>query len=575
MSGNTQLLAAAVWKLVRDQQAQGASVVTPDSGANQPRNGLPPWLAGFIGGDMPGVNEVQQVTAVGDGTAKNGFFFSPQAGGFNPNKLHMGAQLLHSETGTPNRPRAFTATPTYSSGLPDERIDVVLEWYAPLVDTVGRWLIQMNVDDGTGSLTTQDLVSTYLIRRQDMGTGEETVVAVVAHSNQYISALRSYLESEYAAGRAGANTDPLTLITTIDPSFDVNVTDSHGTVLYTEPFVPGHENAFTFVDHTAIYGRNYTYQIQAITAGQEESAIATAIPGAATAASGLDISPSGSWCTSFPTVDAGVTSPTEAYLDFAFSAGALTTDIEMVLVPIQDDVVAIDTSWSPDTAPQILQTDPLEAKLYAPATGTSTQTLHFLGRNLELHGGISSIDLGAGITFTPSPTTLVKTQVGSTNDWIYAVQVVVASTAAAGIKTMTVTCGDASTAACSTITLSATPAVTGPIWDQAGTTVRLDLLNRSFYLTGKNLDKMTGISTDSGAFPATISEQTANKVLVTIGGVLPVVGLTLTAQLAIGVTSTGKDSCKVMVSVLRGPHNPNFPNSADPAYRLIPTLSGS
>ena len=546
---NNNLLAKSISDQIAehlDAAGQDPIIQAPEDGGFD-KNPLVPGQVGSTGGGWTGISRV------GTGAADPSIPFTKFTGGFNPTDLNLSNLIGQSTVGTPNAPRQFSAIPTATTGAPNEKIDMLLTWYPPLTDTTGRWLCSLSVDLNNNSKLT-DLLESYLISRKDTQTGEEVVVAVVAHSDTLISDAKAYLEAQFLAGHAGANTNQTTLITTIDPSFYVNVQDpvSH-VVLYSEPFLSGHEQPFSFTDHTAINGRPYIYYIQAVTPGQVESAAASTIPGAVQFASGLDLSPLTSWCSSFPNIT-GTNTGTESFVDMGFNCGSLVTSVEVALVPLLDGAMVIDTSAAPDSSPIIVNTVPAPATLQVPSSGSTTQTVTFVGRNLETLGGVTAIDLGAGITFTNPSTNLTKTAVvGSSTDWTYVATVTVASTAVVGIRTMLVTVLSGGQAQSSTIQiLAAIVSTVGPTFDQAGQVVYMDTSDQTFTLTGTNMDKVQTLVPVGGSI--TITSKTATMLNGTYTGVKG--SHAVTSTLVGGCTTTGKDSFKIFLtndaSIIKG-----------------------
>lgn len=537
---NRDLIARSVDELIRERlnDARQGSIIQPPEDAGLDSDPLLPSQNGQAGGGWV------TVSRIGYGKGDPKIPFSKFVGGFNPSDLHLSSLVAVDPVGTPNRPRQFTATPVATSGAPNERVDMRLNWYPPLTDTTGRWLVAVSLDTAN-NVQFRDVVESYLITRKDLGTGEEAVVAVVSHSDQFISAMRAYLEAEHAAGRAGATTDAVTLIATLSPDFTVEIKDpTTQEVLYTEPYVAGHEQSFTFTDSTAVNGHNYIYYIQALTGSQVESLAATAIPGAVQFASGLDVTPSPSWSSSYPNLT-GAASGTEAFLDVAFSCGNLVSSVEVSLIPIMDSALTINTTPQPDTDPFILRTDPDPTKLQRPLAGTNVQKLTFIGRNLELWGGITAIDLGAGITFTNPGANLTKTRVGTSDDWVYTANLTVSAAVELGIKTMYVTLGSGGQAQHSTIEVIPEVAATeGPTLDDAGKVLYLNNLDPVFILTGKNLDKIQTLVPSSGTI--TINSKSPTQLTATYLGSYGM--RVVTCTLVEGCTSTGKDTFKLYVT---------------------------
>jgi hypothetical protein len=546
---NNNLLAKSVDDLIQkrlDDAGQGSTIQAPED-AGLHGDPLVPGQPGTMGGGW------QTISRVGTGIGEKSIPFTKFSGGFNPSDLHISNLLSQNTTGTPNRPRQFTATPIATTGAPSEQLDMQLTWYPPLTDTAGRWMTYVSRDHAD-NIIFQDLVESYLISRKDLGTGEEAVVAVVSHADQLISAARAYLEAEVAAGRNGATTDMTTLIATINAAFMVNVEDpTTHVVLYSEPFIAGHEQPFTFVDHTAINGHNYVYYIQALTPVQVESQAATCIPGAMQFASGLDVSPSGSWNSSYPDLTGSNTGVTSS-ADFAFTCGNLVTGVEISLVPIMDDALTINTAPQPDTDPMIVNTDPDPIKLQRPTTGTNTQPVTFIGRNMELWGGITAIDFGTGITFSNPGVNLTKTRIGTTDDWTYVATVTVDSTVTLGIKTMTVTLGSSAQARHSTIeVISEVASTVGPTLNQYNTVLYLDSADPWFMLTGTNLDNIQTLVPNNGSI--TIVSKTPTELEATYSGANGY--KTVTCTLVGGVVSTGKDTFKLFQTHSRDRSDPD------------------
>lgn len=536
---NNNLLAKSVDKLIQERldDRERDPIVRPPEDEGLSGDPLTPPQVGSTGGGFTSISRI------GTGKGEPNIPFPKFTGGFNPSDLHISNLQSTDTVGTPERPRQFSATPVATTGAPSERLDMQLTWYPPLTDTTNRWLASVS-RDLDGNIIFKDLLESYLISRKDTSTGEEAVVAVVSHGDQLIAAARAYLEAEFKAGRNGADTNITTLITTINNSFFVDVQDpSTHEVLYREPFLSGHEQPMTFLDHTAVQGHAYIYYIQAITPGQVESAAASTIPGAVQYAAGLDVSPSPSWSSSFPNLT-GANTGVESFLDIAFNCGQLVTGVEVSLVPLLDDAITVNTTPQPDTDPVILRTDPDPIKLQRPNSGTNTQTVTFVGRNTELWGGITAIDLGAGITFTNPGTNLTKTRIGSTDDWTYVATVTVASTVALGVKTMLVTFGSGGQAQHSTIeVIPEIPSVQGPTLDQYNTTVYVEDTDGYIFLTGTNLDKITALVPSAGSI--VINTKTPTELEATYSGARGPRTVTCTAP---GTSSTGKDTFRIFVT---------------------------
>lgn len=541
---NNSLLAKSVDDLVQQRiDAAGQDpIVQPPEDAGLDHDPLVPGMPGTMGGGW------QTISRVGTGVGEKKIPFSKFAGGFNPSDLHLSNLGAHDTTGTPNRPRQFSAIPVATSGAPGEGINMLLTWYPPLTDTVNRWMTSISFDTGN-NVQFADLIESYLISRKDLGTGEEAIVGVVSHGEQLISAARAYLEAEFAAGRNGADTDMMTFITVINPSFMVDVEDpTTHEVLYQEPFIPAHEAPFTYVDNSAVEGHNYVYYIQAITPGQVESKSASCIPGATQYASGLDVSPSVAWGSSYPDLT-GSNTGTSSFVDIAFNCGSLVTGVEVSLVPIQDDALVINTAPQPDTDPLILKTDPDPIKLQRPASGTNTQTVTFIGRNLELWGGITGITFDTGITFSNPGVNLTKTRIGTTDDYTYVATVTVGTTATLGIKTMTVALQSGNQAQHSTIeVIQEVLPIVGPTLDQYGKNVYVDMndVEPGIFLTGTNLDKILSLVVSGTGATLTITSKTPTELEATYSGSKG--GKNVTCNLVGGAVSTGKDTFRLFVT---------------------------
>jgi len=398
----------------------------------------------------------------------------------------------------------------------------------------------------SGQTTTADLIDTYLITRECHGTGEIVVVGAVSHNEQYISEIRSLME---AAGKV--TTSPSTHIATFDPS----VLDANGVVV---PPV-GQERFFYFTDLTAQFGKYYIYYITAVTQAQVESAPLTIYPDPAQSEGTLDLQVGSSWVSSYP----DLTSPegTRSFADFAVIAGGLTQQVEIGLVPILTNAIPVDTASDPADDPHVVSTNPSEVKLYRPTTGTRDNILEFRGANMELAGGIQSISFGTGVTQkTPLSSNIVKTRVGTTDEWDYQCKVTVDANAILGPRTMTVTCANGKTALCSTIKVEA--------YDPAGTegaTFDYDYyydseLTCSVTVTGKNLDRINTIEIrrPTGVLlgTATIVVKSSNYLEFTY--TLPSRGIfKFAATYQNPYLPTGKDSATLIIRTQRDPWGDN------------------
>jgi hypothetical protein len=470
--------------------------------------------------------------------------FTNQPGAFNPRMLT--ARLNRTtDAGTPTAPRVGTGAPRYISGIKNDTMAVYLQWAPPLVDTNGRWLQSIVTDPRSGQTTASDLIDTYLITRECQGTGDIVVVGAVSHNEQYISEIRSLME---AAGTV--TTSATTHVATFDPSVIVD-----GVVVPPE----AQERFFYFTDLTAQFGKDYIYYIVAITQAQVESAALTIHPVAAQSEGTLDLQVGSSWVSSYP----DLTSPegTRSFADFAVITGGITQQVEIGLVPILTNAIPVDTTSDPADDPHVVSTNPSEAKLYRPTTGTLDNLLEFRGANMELAGGIQSISFGSGVTQkTPLSSNIIKTQVGTTDEWDYQCKVTVDTTAVIGPRTMTVTCVNGKTALCSTIKVD-----THDPMGTEGATFDSDkyydsVLTCSVVITGKNLDRIDTIEVrrTTGVLlgTATIVVKSANYLEFTY--TLPGAGIyKIAATYKTPYVTTGKDSATLTIRATRDPFGDN------------------
>jgi hypothetical protein len=389
------------------------------------------------------------------------------------------------------------------------------------------------------------LIDTYLITRECQGTGDVVVVGAVSHNEQYISEIRSLME---AAGTV--TTSATTHVATFDPSVIVDDV----VVLPADQ-----ERFFYFTDLTAQFGKHYIYYVTAITQAQVESVALTIHPGDAQSDGTLDLQVGSSWVSSYP----DLTSPegTRSFADFAVIVGGLTQQVEIGLVPVLPNAIPVDTTSDPADDPHVVSTNPSEAKLYRPTTGTRDNLLEFRGANMELAGGIQSISFGSGITQkTPLSSNIIKTQVGSTDEWDYQCRVAVDATAVLGPRTMTVTCVNGKTALCSTIKVDTyDPAATeGATFDQDkyyDSDVDCDVV-----ITGKNLDRIDTIAVSSITNvllgTATIVTKSTNYLEFTY--TLPRAGIyKIAATYKTPYVTTGKDSATLTIRTARDPYGDN------------------
>jgi hypothetical protein len=481
--------------------------------------------------------------------------FTNQPNAFNPAMLTARLNIT-TDAGTPTAPRVGTGTPRYISGIQNDTMAVYLQWAPPLVDTNGRWLQSIVTDSSSGQTIASDLIDTYLITRECQGTGDVAVVGAVSHNEQYISEIRSLMEA------AGTVTTSLTThVATFDPSVIVN-----GVVV----LPADQERFFYFTDLTAQFGKDYIYHVTAITQAQVESAALTIHPGDAQSEGTLDLQVGSSWVSSYP----DLTSPdgTRSFADFAVIVGGLTQQVEIGLVPILTNAIPVDTTSDPADDPHVVSTNPSEAKLYRPTTGTLDNILEFRGANMELAGGIQSISFGSGVTQkTPLSSNITKTQVGTTDEWDYRCRVTVDAAAVIGPRTMTVTCVNGKTALCSTIKVDIHEST-----DTEGATFDQDKyyassVNCEVVITGKNLDRINTIEVrlmNVLLGTATIVTQSANYMKLTC--TLPLIGIyKITATYKTPYMPTGKDSATLTIRTIRDPFGDNGSSndSSDSAVR--------
>lgn len=518
-----------------------------------------------------------EIVFIGKGEAAPGFVFTRQPEAFVPQWVGRGTSVGR-ELPAPQAPRRSSCTTTFLQGVTGENVQNLLVWAAPLVDSSGRWLDNESMDFSTGTMEYSDSLLYYLVQREDLNTGEVSTVGMVAHSRQIIHPLRTFLAAEHAAGRPGATTDIYTRRATFHPSLYQNVLgtdgdpilDEHGNNVTELVMPPGHEEYFQFLDTTAIFGHSYKYVITAITNDQKEGASRTVVPGAPQAAGGTEVAFAPAWCSTYPMVDAGANGQ-ESYLDLTLQIGSLITDVEVSLIPIQDDVLEIDTSAPGESEPAIIETNPIEVLLYVSSVPT-TQVIEFVGRNIEACGGIASLTLGTGITLKTNGIT--KTQIGTSNDWKYQIQVDVAPTAVLGIKTMVITCLNGKTALCSQFkAITGTGAGTeGPTFEVPNQAYRFKIGDTlRFVIKGKLMASITGFTAEPNKTTVSIVSISANHVEVSCTNFTGAV--TLVPTLMGGMVRTMKDTVRVSVTPNKGgdPHDPSDYPDTDTS-REIPTL---
>lgn len=487
----------------------------------------------------------QKLSAVGTGLPASGAAFTNIPNAVFPANIYA-APLLGTGHGTPTPPRNGSAVGKYISGITNDTMAIYLSWSPPLVDTAGRWLQSYITDSGTGKTVVTDLIDTYLITRETIGLGEFITVGVVAHNEQYITEIQGLLTAANLV-----TTDPRVKIAT----FAASIMPSG---VLTIPLID--ERFFTFVDTSAQYGKTYRYYVEAITQAQVESDTLLITPGAATGEGTLDIQFGTTWCSSFP----DLTSPNgeQSFADFAVIAAGITDSCEIGLVPIQSNALAVNTAPDPSTVPFVIGTTPTEVKIWIPATGTLQQIIEFRGHNMEIAGGITGIVFRSGVTLnTPVSSNIVKTRVGSTDDWDYQAKITVASTATAGPMSMTVTClsgqtaiSTAATGVAVTTTSTEGAAFTPPtIFYDTETTCDVVII-------GTNLNRIKNIeihrSTGVLLGNATILMQSANYLEFTYA--LPSTGIfKLVSTYDAPFVATGNDTGTLTIRTSRDPNGDN------------------
>lgn len=474
---------------------------------------------------------------VGTGDAKPGFVFTEKPSVFNVDRL-SGTTAISSKQPSPQKPRRASAGASYVTGLSGENMAIVVTWAVPLVDTAGRWL-EVISNSATGT-STEDSLSYYLVQRTNLRTLEVQTVGVVSHSAQAIARIRKFLEAEHAAGRAGAVTDAVTHVATFDTGLYQQVEDINGTPIMDdgkvlkELIIPDAQEAWLrFTDTTAQYGESYQYLVTAVTSDQQEGMSVEIIPGAAQAAAGVSLSFAPGWCST------SLNSDGTAYLDLTVTTGSLVTDVDVVAIPIMDS--AIVTSYADTSAdPYVVETNPVEVSLYVPGSGSYPQTVEFVGSGFESHGGIKSIDFGAGITV--SIAALSKTEIAAPS-YRYTVPLQVAAGSNLGPRTASIVCSDGAAAYCSQFTCTSTPssATSGAVFDAAGKVLRGTELTTTMSFTGSALDTIASISY------GTITKQSYNYLEVSF--LFPAFGTyTVNTTLKSGYTTGGKDYVYIVVA---------------------------
>lgn len=570
MQNNGNLVAVVpVLKDVINSQTSGSSVVSSPEGASSTHTETHQFQVGFGNSaaqiTSSGPETEPEVFFIGTGEAKTGFVFTQQPDAFVPQWVGRGSSVGQSLP-SPGAPRRCSCSTTYLQGVSGENVQNRLVWAPPLTDSSGRWLESSVIDRKTAATVFADTLLYYLVQREDLNTGEVATMGMVAHSRQVIHSLRTFLEAEHAASRPGAVTDYYTSLATFDPSLYQTVLDINGNPVLDGDSNPikelvmpsGHEEYFEFLDTTAIYGHSYKYMITAISSDQREGMSVSVIPGDAQAAGGTEVAFAPAWCSTYPVIGAGATG-SESYLDLTIQAGSLITDLDIALIPIQDNVLNIDTSAPGANEPAIIETNPAEILLYVGSV-SSVQNIQFVGRNIELCGGISTVTISNGITLHAG--SVQKTRIETTDDWKYTISVDVAPTATVGVKTMTITCVNNKTVMCSQIkAVAATGSGTeGPTFDDPDDTYRFTTedLEISFVIAGKNMGSITGFTATPNKTTVTVSNVSANAVMVSC---TPFVGIVyLTPTLSAGKVRTMKDGCHVSVTPESG-GDPDDPSS--------------
>jgi len=512
--------AAAITKIATAVVADNArsSVIAP---AGSPSDLTAPTPGSTVSGNSP------SFYTEGTGTG-NGTVLSNVAGAFDPAAVHL-VGVNPTSAGTPVAPRAGAAYQTYITGVTGDTMQVSVQWTPPLVDTSGRWLL-MN-SEANGVVTLVDLLDSYIVVRETPGTGEVHTVGVIAHNEQAVSLIKTYLEAHTAT-----TTDPKTLQVTFDPSIIVG-----GLVT-----LPGPDEVwFTFTDTTAQYGTTYIYHIHAITQAQIESAALDITPQAATAGGALSVQAGSSWVSSYP----DPTNPGGAlsYADLSFTVSGITTSVQIGVVALQANALPVSTVSHASNYPYVEYTVPSEAIITPPTTaGNLMNVIHFRAAYIEANGGAASFSFSQGITaVTPLSTGLSKVAVpgSATGEYDYALEVNVPNTALAGPVTMAVVCGNGTTALCSAITVGA-PAASNSAPVFTAPTLTTPTLATDMVLLGTGLNNITALKIYNSAGvlqgTATIVNQGFNSIEFTY--TLPAAGTyKITSTLGTGITSSGKD----------------------------------
>lgn len=507
-----------------------------------------------------GARQASLTVGSGSGGDRNAPVLTTIPDAFNPDDL-TNLPAGDQDYGTPTMPRCGVASPRYISGIENDTMAVYLQWAPPLVDTANRWLVVKHVDQNSGVTTTEDLVGTYLIQRTNQESGETVTVGAVSHNEQYISLARDYIKTHNLCTEAND-------IVTFDPSILVD-----GKV----QLPPGVENYFTFTDLTAQYGKNYRYFIQAISLIQEESESLEVIPQSPTGEGTLEVQVGGTWVTSYP--DLTSSGGTLSFADFAVICSGMTTDVEIGIVPIQPNAIPVDTTPDPETDPVIVSMNPSETVLLRPTTGSRDQIIEFRGRNLEICGGITAIAFGTGAAMkTPLSSHIIKTRVGTTDEWDYQIRLAMDSTAVLGPMTMTVTCQNGRTATCSTLRIEAFDSASNEGATFDSTRLYDVSLSAEVIITGKNMDRINALE---------IREYSNNNLVTTVStfvvkesnylefqATLPGYrAYKVIAKYVAPFGSTGKDTAMLLIRHTRDDDGDNGSRNSDTGGAGIPTNS--
>lgn len=485
--GDKQLLTTAIRAVIADSAT--VSVIVPLEKTT--RNTEPSATTSGSGSEEGSVY-------LGTGNATSGFNFTPQPGAFIPSELGSSSSQQPVGEGLPTGVRRIAASSNARFAVAGSNVEIALSWSAPLIDQGGRWL------QGIVGVQAFDAINTYVVFRRSAGD-QDAVVGVVYHNKEAITALKSFMETN-----ALATTDLVTHKPTIAPSLFVSVTDPLTSVVRQEIQLDGFgasgvaveaANLFTFTDTTAQLGVTYTYRIQAVNHTEQEGPAVSITPGEATGSNGLDCALGPNWATSYPLLGSGLTGVTST-ADLNVTVGSRISSVEYSLIKLQSAVLTVDVSDNPDTYPKIVTIEEASRTINTPTTGTVTYLLKFIGRNIEAHGGLQTVDLHDNITYVSYTKEAIP---GAAADWKYTINVTVASTVWAGIHTMTVICVDTTQASSSDILVKSTSAITpgglgSPVFTRRypGTLVRFTV-NTSildefvFRLVGTDLDKITSM----------------------------------------------------------------------------------